>query len=174
MIKSIKEIMIGVIIGIPLLCVIWFWPSPATQADLDLYMKSEQAIIDKYCAPEQQIMPIMFNAYLQGEDPSELKKMFPDKDNEKDDFSYTIAETRMYGIPPSLVGRIDIVFGKWYWQYFSKKTKRMVVAHELVHARFYQEHLEDPNHFMYPTAPIISEEEFDQQFVNYLVQKCKK
>ena len=80
---------------------------------------------------------------------------------------------------PGVVGYCNIkangfrlVFDKPYWDNLSELTKTQLMLHEMAHCMFDQEHVDDPNNFMYPEMNHIDGLSLAIQVHQYLSFKC--
>lgn len=166
--RLVRTGMLALLISIPLMALVVFWPAPPTNDDLQRIYQETQAFIDEHCSPEKQANPFKLNLYFR-EDSSQ--DGFISKPPEG---SYILAETRRFiSIANKTVARIDIVFNKSSWRYSSSSGIYQLMAHELMHARFNSDHFEGVPHFMNASSSYVSDSDFKKQFTLFVEENCK-
>lgn len=66
-----------------------------------------------------------------------------------------------------------IYLDKQFWEKSEELDRFQVVAHELIHCMFYQDHVEDKKHFMAPNFVYIPKEVLYKQIKDMLKDKCR-
>jgi len=89
---------------------------------------------------------------------------------DKIDGTLIIGQCRMY----PFVTRREIIISMEWWDHMPEIYKKTLLAHELTHCFFNEQHTTDVNHFMYPELRyFMNTEELETQLSEYFKGECR-
>lgn len=59
-----------------------------------------------------------------------------------------------------------------YWDHASEDYRYELMAHEMTHCLFFENHVEDSKHYMYYQIRDLTKEQTKQQLIEFLKKKC--
>ena len=69
--------------------------------------------------------------------------------------------------------KMHITYNRKYWEMDRHEARMITMFHELTHCYFYQDHIEDSEHFMYAYENHLPLDVVKLQLEAYLMEKCK-